>query len=186
MCLSVRWAKQHGGVVACDAVDEVTAASARNGKGVAAHLLFLLGGLALVVFGSEVLIGSAKTVCEKHGVPETVIAGTFVAFGTSLPELVTAIAALIKGHAELLLGNVIGADILNVLFVIGAAATAKPLQIDETTLYLFVPVMLLVLGLLRGYIFMNRDTFKRWQGVPLLVCYVVFVLLSVLKFGMGG
>jgi Ca2+/Na+ antiporter len=46
--------------------------------------------------------------------------------------------------------------------------------------------MLLVLGLLRGYIFMNRDTFKRWQGVPLLVCYVVFVLLSVLKFGMGG
>ncbi len=186
MCLSVRWARQHEGVVAHGAVDEVTAASARNGKGVVAHLLFLLGGLALVVFGSEVLIGSAKTVCEKHGVPETVIAGTFVAFGTSLPELVTAIAALIKGHAELLLGNVIGADILNVLFVIGAAATAKPLQIDKATLYLFVPVMLIVLGLLRGYIYMNRDTFKRWQGVPLLICYVIFVVLSVVVFGIGA
>lgn len=186
MWLSIRWAKQHEGVVALGAVDDVTVASARNGRGIVVHLLFLLGGLALVVFGSEVLIGSAKTVCEKHGVPETVIAGTFVAFGTSLPELVTAIAALIKGHAELLLGNVIGADILNVLFVIGASASARPLAVDEATLYLFVPMMLVVLGLLRGYILMNRDTFKRWQGIPLLACYVVFVLLSVLKFGVAG
>ncbi|MBS3821998.1 MAG: sodium:calcium antiporter [Phycisphaerae bacterium] len=185
MCLSVRWARTHEGMVALEAVDDVTAASARNGRSIVFHLLFLFAGLALVVFGSEVLIGSAKTVCEKHGVPETVIAGTFVAFGTSLPELVTAIASLVKGHAELLLGNVVGADILNVLFVIGASASARPLQVDEATLYLLVPTMLLALALLRGYILMNRNTFKRWQGVPLLICYVVFVLLSVLKFGIG-
>jgi Ca2+/Na+ antiporter len=58
--------------------------------------------------------------------------------------------------------------------------------VDAATLYLFVPVMLIVLALLRGYIFMNRDSFKRWQGIPLLLCYVIFVLLSVFKFGVGG
>jgi cation:H+ antiporter len=185
--LSARWARQHPEVAPYEDVGiEAATPTPRHARGIVRHLLFLLAGLALVVFGSEVLIGSAKTVCEKRGVPETVIAGTFVAFGTSLPELVTAIAALLRGHAELLLGNVIGADILNVLFVIGASVSARPLQVDEATLYLFVPMMMLVLLLMRGYVFMNRDTFKRWQGVPLLICYAAFVLLSVLVFGTAG
>ncbi|MCD4823942.1 MAG: sodium:calcium antiporter, partial [Phycisphaerae bacterium] len=179
--LSVHWSRQHS--LREPNSQENNGPKPSNAGAIVKNLLFILAGLALVVCGSELLIGSAKVVCVKHGVPQTVIAGTLVAFGTSLPELVTAITSLIKGHSELLVGNVIGADILNVLFVIGAAATAKPLQIDQATLWLMAPMMLFVLFCLRGYIMSGRDRFHRWQGIPLLACYAAFVFLSLYFFG---
>ena len=79
-----------------------------------------LGGLSLVVVAARVLIPGAAELAGRMGVPEDVIAATMVAFGTSLPELMTAIAAVRKGHPEITVGNIVGADVLNVLFVIGA------------------------------------------------------------------
>jgi len=105
-------------------------------------------------------------------VPRSVLAVTVVAFGTSLPELATALAAVIKGHPEVLLGNVIGADILNVLFVIGASAAAVPLRVPPEFYYLHVPVMLAALVLLRVYIFLPGGRFRRWQGGVLLALFV--------------
>ena len=121
--LSVRWGRARP-----EPLPTKTAPAPSRTSGVAAakNLLVLAVGLGLIVGGSELLIGSAKVVCLRYGVPPAVLAVTLVAFGTSLPEFVTAVAAVIKGHVDLSVGNIIGADILNVLFVTGAAATAAP------------------------------------------------------------
>ena len=80
-------------------------------------------------------ITPSTEVAERIGVPDDVIAASMVAFGTSLPELMTAIAAIRKGHPEITVGNVVGADVLNCLFVIGAAACAKPLAVPANFFY---------------------------------------------------
>ena len=176
--LSVRWSRQHPEMIPDEAAVEMRR-NHRTSRAVM-NLLVLIFGLAMVVGGSEFLIGSMKVICERRGVPDAVIAVTFVALGTSLPELATAITAIVKGHPELLVGNVIGADILNVLFVIGASATAVPLKIDPLFFYFLLPTMMLVLLLLRLYIFMPGNRFRRWQGAGLLAVYAVFVTLAVM------
>ena len=179
--LSVRWSARHPEIIPGAARANMKENhKARRAMG---NLAVLALGLVLVVGGSDLLVGAVRTICERRDVPKAVIAVTLVAFGTSLPELVTALASVIKGHAELLVGNVIGADILNVLFVIGASAVAKPLDVNPLFFYLFLPAMMLVLVLLRLYIFMSGSTFRRWQGVPHLIVYVAFTLLTV-RFGL--
>lgn len=149
----------------------------------------VVGGLALVILSSQVVVNAVTELAAQWGVPDVVVASTIVAFGTSLPELVVGISSIRKGHAELLVGNVIGADILNVLFVVGASAAAAPLPIVDSSpgvaipelfLYLHLPAMLLVLFLLRAFVgsAVKTGTFQRWQGVPLLGLYVGYVVLQ--------
>ena len=116
------------------------------------HVISIVVGLALVIVSCHILIDSAAELAEQLGVPHVVISSTLIAFGTSLPELVVAISAIRRGHYELLIGNVIGADILNVLFVIGASATAKPLPIPLIFLKVSLPAMLAILVLFRIFI----------------------------------
>jgi cation:H+ antiporter len=85
-------------------------------------------GIVLVIFSSKLLIPAVELTAIRVGIPQSVIAATLVAFGTSLPELVTAITAVKKGHGELAVGNIIGADILNVLFVVGSAAAVTKVK----------------------------------------------------------
>jgi len=184
MAVSVHWARQRPEIVP----DEAAAGRATQpglAKQTLWSLVVLVVGLAMVILGSNVLVGSASALCLRYGVPQSILAATLVAFGTSLPELVTAIASLAKGHADLLIGNVIGADILNVLFVVGASAAATPLKIDREVFYLLLPVMMLVLILLRVFIFTNRDRFPRWQGAVLVAVYVAYVA-AVVHFGVAG
>lgn len=139
----------------------------------------IAGGLTLVILSARVLVPSASEIAWRMGVPEDVIAATMVAFGTSLPELMTAIAAVRKGHPEITVGNVVGADVLNCLFVIGAAATAKPLAVPSNFFYFHFPAMLIILWSFRAFISMNRDgRFRRWQGIWLLSVYAVYVILQ--------
>jgi len=141
--------------------------------------LMVIGGLLLVVIGARILVPSASEIAIRFGVPDDVIAATMVAFGTSLPELMTAISAVRKGHPEITLGNIVGADVLNVLFVIGAAAAATPLAIPMNFYYFHFPAMLIILLSFRVFISMNRDgTFYRWQGIWLLSVYAVYVILQ--------
>ncbi|MGB5986359.1 MAG: sodium:calcium antiporter [Desulfobacterales bacterium] len=141
--------------------------------------LMLLGGLFLVVAGARVLVPCASEVALRFGVPEDVIAATMVAFGTSLPELITAMAAVRKGYPEITVGNVVGADVLNCLFVIGAAATAQPLAVPPTFFYFHFPAMLIILWSFRLFITLNKDgNFKRYQGFWLLGIYVLYVTLQ--------
>ena len=145
----------------------------------------VVGGLTLVVAGARVLVPSASEIAVRAGVPEDVIAATLVAFGTSLPELMTAIAAIRKGHPEITVGNIVGADVLNVLFVIGAAAVAAPLAIPDNFYFFHFPAMLIILISFRVFISMNKKTFHRWQGAWLLGVYGLYVALQYI-LNVGG
>ena len=105
----------------------------------------ILGGLILVILSARILVPAASEIAFRIGVPDDVIAATLVAFGTSLPELITAISAVRKGYPEITVGNIVGADVLNVLFVIGAAAAAAPLEIPLNFFLFHFPAMLTIL-----------------------------------------
>ena len=174
------WSKQGGEVLTGDQVPEHELMS------VGRSWLLILGGLFLVLAGARILVPGASEIAIRVGVPDDVIAATMVAFGTSLPELMTAIAAVRKGHPEITVGNIVGADVLNVLFVIGAAAAASPLLIPMNFYYFHFPAMLIILYSFRLFITMNRDgNFHRWQGYWLLGVYLVYVILQY-SLNIGG
>ena len=174
MYISYVWAKQ-GGELATEG--ENTDGSEPIGLGKC--LLWVLGGLFLVVLGARILVPSASEIAARFGVPEDIIACTMVAFGTSLPELMTAISSVRKGHPEITVGNVVGADVLNCLFVIGAAAAARPLAIPTNFFTFHFPAMLIILYSFRIFIFMEKGGhFRRWQGAWLLGVYTVYVILQ--------
>ena len=165
--MTYRWSRQSG------LVPEVGEES-NWGTGKAA--LFLCLGLTGVVVGSRVLVPCAAQTAVMMGVPQDIIAATLVAFGTSLPELVTAISAVRKGHPQIMVGNVVGADVLNCLFVVGAAATARPIEVPQTFFFFHFPAMLAILYSFRMFIFINSDGwFKRWQGIWLLSIYALYI-----------
>ncbi|MFP4143854.1 MAG: sodium:calcium antiporter [Phycisphaeraceae bacterium] len=199
LAISVRWSKQHpygepGMPIDTDPVaDEVATVPPEQEvtTGRSLPVLLMLGGigLAMVILGGDALVSSVSVITIRRGVPEVVVASTLVAMGTSLPELMVAITSIRKGHPELLVGNVIGADVLNVLFVIGASALAKPLPLIETQietpapaifLWLHLPTMLAVLVLMRLFIFqaVRKGSFSRWMGAPLVAMYVAFIALQ--------
>ncbi len=140
----------------------------------------IVGGLVLIILSARVLIPAVSVIAMRLGVPDDVIAATMVAFGTSVPELMTAFTAVRKGHPEIMVGNVVGADVLNCLFVIGAAAVARPLAIPMNFYHFHFPALLLIIFSFRFFIsFMNKDGwFKRWQGGWLMGIYLTYVVLQ--------
>jgi cation:H+ antiporter len=183
--ISVKWSRQHPVLIPEEAA-KVKIDSAHKRREALIDLVLLFLGLSLVVFGSELLIGSVKVIAVRHRVPPEVLAVTLVAFGTSVPELATAIASIVKGHSELLVGNIIGADILNVLFVVGLSSAAVPLKVDPFFYVFLVPVMMVSLTMFRIFIFWKGSTFRRWQGIPLLLLYLFFVIVTVRLRVMNG
>ncbi len=169
--LSYRWARQSG------QVDEEEEEGVDWGAG--KSLLFLLAGLVGVIVASRVLIPCAVVGACRIGVPQDVVAATIVAFGTSVPELMTGISSIRKGHPQIMVGNVVGADVLNCLFVIGAAAFARPLAVPPNFFTFHFPAMLLILYSFRLFIRMNTDGwFKPWQGAWILAIYLVYLALQ--------
>jgi len=181
-----------------DVAEQVTTGSEAqpdpDSDGPSRLLILLLLGAAIVVGSSHVLIESVTVLAVRLSIPQVVISATLVAFGTSLPELVVGMTAIRRGHPELLVGNVIGADVLNVLFVIGASAIASPLpivdsgaRIPEIFLIVHLPTMLTILILFRLFIFraVRRDAFERWMGGPLVLLYVAYVVVQFV-IGVGG
>ena len=148
-------------------------------------LILLVVGAALIAVGANLLVDNGTIIARALGVPETVIALTFVALGTSLPELVTAITSLAKGHGALSLGNVIGANLFNLVLVSGMAITVNPFQIPEgvqllghnASLVMDIPVMFTVMLLLTVPA-MIRGKLSRWQGITLLCVYAAFCALQ--------
>ena len=136
---------------------------------------------ALIALGANLLVDNGTIIAQAMGVPESVIALTFVALGTSLPELVTAITSLMKGHSDLSLGNVVGANVFNLVLVSGMSVTLAPFEIPQSatlfginsSLVLELPVMLLVMALLTIPALV-RGKLSRVQGVALLCIYAAF------------
>lgn len=182
MYITYRWAKQSGS----DSSHGSKFESHTTGMSLGRCWLNVVVGLILVIVAARVLIPGVSEIAHRIGVPEDVIAATMVALGTSLPELITAIAAMRKGHPEIMVGNIVGADVLNCLFVIGAAAAARPLAIPINFFVYHFPAMLLTLYLFRAFIFINKDNrFRRWQGACLFGIYAVYVIAQY-SFQIGG
>ncbi|MBN1829517.1 MAG: sodium:calcium antiporter [Deltaproteobacteria bacterium] len=161
-------------------------ASLTHTHNLTASATMVIGGLVLVVGGARFLVPCAVEFAYRVGVPEDIVAATIVALGTSLPELMTAMTSIRKKHPEIALGNVVGADVLNCLFVIGAAAAARPLAIPSNFMLFHYPAMLIILFSFRGFIFMNRrGCFYRWQGLWLLAVYLLYVTLQY-SLGING
>ena len=138
-------------------------------------------GFVLLVKGADWFVEGASRLAEKFGIPQLVIGLTIVAMGTSLPELVTAITALVKGHGALSLGNVIGANLFNLVLVSGVSITLAPFAIPQgatiagrnASLVMDIPVMLAVMLLLTVPA-LAKGRLYRLQGILLLVIYGAF------------
>ncbi|MBR3036692.1 MAG: calcium/sodium antiporter [Lachnospiraceae bacterium] len=145
----------------------------------------LVLGAAMIAFGANLLVDNGTLLAQALGVPEAVIALTFVALGTSLPELVTAIVSLVKGHGDLTAGNVIGANLLNLVLVSGISTVISPYTIPmEKTLFginssliLDIPLMLFVMLFMILPAF-RKKSFMRWQGIILLAVYAGYCVLQ--------
>ena len=149
------------------------------------ELVLLVAGAAVIAVGARLLVDNGTLIARELGVPETVIALTFVALGTSLPELVTAITSLAKGHGALSLGNVIGANIFNLVLVSGVSMALSPFRIPRSStigginasLVLDIPLMLFVMAFLTLPALAKRKL-SRYQGVVLLILYAAFCAIQ--------
>lgn len=149
------------------------------------ELILLVVGAVLIAIGANLLVDNGTLIAQALGVPESVIALTFVALGTSLPELVTAITSLIKGHSALSLGNIIGANLFNLVLVSGVSVALAPFSIPQTaqiaghnaSLVMDIPVMFAVMLLLTVPALL-RGKLSRIQGIVLLAIYAVFCAIQ--------
>ena len=147
------------------------------------ELVLLVVGAAVIAVGADLLVEHGTIIAQGLGVPETVIALTFVALGTSLPELVTTITSLKKGRASLGIGNVIGANVFNLVLVSGVSVTLAPFAVPvgktlfgmNASLVLEIPLMLFVMALL-CIPALTKKKLDRWQGIALLCIYGAFCL----------
>ena len=149
------------------------------------ELILLVVGAAVIAVGADLLVEHGQIIAIKLGVPETVVALLFVALGTSLPELVTTITSLRKGRASLGVGNVIGANIFNLVLVSGVAVTLAPFDVPventllntglNLSLVFDIPVMLLVMSLMIFPALIHKKLDRR-QGIALLAIYAAFVV----------
>ncbi len=148
--------------------------------------IFVLVGAALVIaVGAYLLVNSASSIAKSLGVPQTVISLTVVALGTSLPELVTAITSLMKGHGALSLGNIIGANIFNLVLVSGAAISINPFKVpaeatflgNNASLIFDIPLVFAVMGIM-AIPPLFKGKMYRWQGIGLLCLYAAYCVLQ--------
>lgn len=144
-------------------------------------IVLLIVGAVLIAVGANLLVDNGILIAQALGVPESVIALTFIALGTSLPELVTAISALSKGCSDLSLGNIVGANVFNLVLVSGISVSLAPFTIPQSStlfginssLLLDLPLMLAVM-LIMTVPALLHEKLVRWQGILLLCIDTAF------------
>ena len=154
------------------------------------NIVYMIFGALVIAVGATLLVDNGTVIAKALQVPDSVIALTFVALGTSLPELVTAVTALMKGHSSLSLGNIIGANIFNLVLVSGAAVTINPFALPadkvirgmNASLIIDVPLVFIAMGILTIPTLI-RGKLARWQGISLLCIYAAFCAVQFLPIG---
>lgn len=132
--------------------------------------------LVFVIYGAKYLVQTGTSIASYLNVPPNVIAVTMIALGTSLPELSIALTALRKGYHAMLIGNIMGSNILNLLLVIGVGAVVTPLVVNSYSLLFTIPFMIILTSLLM-YFMKSRQKLLRWEGAVLFGFYLIFVVL---------
>jgi len=149
--------------------EEATATNMKTGKAV----LYLIGGLAGLVVGSNVFVDHASNLAFALGISEAVVGLTVVAGGTSLPELATSVVAARKGQSAIAIGNVIGSNVFNILMILGLTGVICPLEIEGITL---VDQAVMLVSIVLVWLFSRtRYTVERWEGALLVGGYLVYL-----------
>ena len=170
-----------------DSIEEEEEEGESKPRTLTMELILLVVGAAVIAVGANLLVEHGQVIALGLGVPETVVALLFVALGTSLPELVTTITSLRSGHASLGVGNVIGANVFNLVLVSGVSVTLAPFDVPcenflldtglNMSLVFEIPVMLGVMCLMCIPALLTKKL-SRWQGIALLAIYVAFCVLQ--------
>jgi cation:H+ antiporter len=177
----IRASRRASTAFVAEAEEEVTAIDARAMRNpLPVQILRVLGGLALLVVGSQLLVAAATDFATELGVSKMVIGLTIVAAGTSLPELATSVMAAYRGERDIAVGNVVGSNIFNLLSVLGATSLLSgDIPVQAESLRVDYPVMIAATVVLLP-IFWNGFRIKRWEGLLLTAFYVVYVTYLVL------
>ena len=139
------------------------------------QILILLAGLALIVFGADILVDGASAIARKSGVSEFVIGLTIVGFGTSCPELVVSLTGAIQGNADISVGNVIGSNIFNTLLILGMTAVIAPVAVTRSNSRRDIPIALLVTFLFVAFA-LTGDSITRVEGAVFLAVFVAYMI----------
>ncbi len=142
-------------------------------------ILFILVGLAGIILGGDLVVDSASAIAIAFGMSETLVGLTIVAIGTSLPELVTSLTALKKGENQLVIGNVIGSNIFNILFVLGASSAISSIPLDSSMLIdvlfmLFITILCFIFG-------KTQDKYDKKEGAILVLLFIGYMAFAIMR-----
>lgn len=148
-------------------------------------IIFFMIGISFVVLGSNLLVDNGIEIAKLLNVPPILIALIFTSIGTSLPELVTTITSIRKGAVNLGVGNIFGANILNIVQVIGLSAIISPISLghDLSILYFQIPMVFIMVLVAIGFGIFQHNGYKPWNGIVLLAIYFVFLMVNLLREG---
>lgn len=147
--------------------------------GIVKSIVFTVGGLAGIIIGGQLVVDNAEKIALRLGMSETLVGLTIVAVGTSLPELVTSIVAAKKGESDIAIGNVVGSNVFNILFVLAVSAAITPMNINEQSL-----VDLIILTAVTGLTYVFCVTLKRVnraEGVILVLMYAAYMTYAIVR-----
>ncbi len=142
-------------------------------------IFMIITGLLLIVAGGQAVVNSAKSIARAMGLTETLIGLTVVAVGTSLPECVTSVVAARKGQTALAVGNAVGSDIFNMMFVLGTSSAIHPVVVNAASV---CDLMILLLICLMVWLFSRtKDTINRGEGIIMVLCYIADMVFAILR-----
>lgn len=142
-------------------------------------IIFIVIGLSSIIFGGDLVVDSASSLASKLGMSQSLIGLTIVAIGTSLPELVTSIVASIKKENDIAIGNVIGSNIFNIVFILGVSSVISPLSILSGSL--IDVIVLIITGILVLLISLFSKNIKKWHGIIFVILYIIYVVFLILN-----
>ncbi|NPC92144.1 calcium/sodium antiporter [Bacillus sp. WMMC1349] len=143
------------------------------------YIFFTLAGLAAIIVGGEFVVDSSIKIAKTLGMSESLVGLTIVAVGTSLPELITSITAAIKKQSEIALGNIVGSNIFNILFVLGASSIISPLAVESK---MFIDVILMIILTIVLFIFSrSHSKIAKSEGVILAIAYIAYTMYIIIR-----
>lgn len=150
-----------------------------EGKVWGKYIFLTILGLAAIIFGGDLVVGSASEIAVSFGMSTTLVGLTIVAVGTSLPELITSVTAALKKEGGIAIGNIIGSNIFNIFFVLGAASAVSPLAVDSKVFFDIILMIILTVVLL---VFSRTSyTIGRKEGVTLAAAYILYMIYIIIR-----
>ena len=145
------------------------------------NIIYMILGIVLLKFGGDFTVNNAVNIANFFGLSEKLISVTILAIGTSLPELVTSVSAAIKGKSDIAIGNIIGSNIFNMLFIIGTSALIKPIVYNMSYNIDMIFVLLSTIILALFPIIPPKNKMSRWNGILFVIIYVVYIITLLVK-----